>query len=116
MGLRTICRPAVSSARASVEHPKPGRNAGKADDTRRVPDVAGTTTLESGVKWLTACTPVSASYVGWIRGYAGPQFSEGASLDQHGPNQVEGVHATNVKSLRWLSPRGSAGRNEIKTV
>jgi hypothetical protein len=39
MGLRTICRPAVSSAPAS------GRNADKVGDTQRVPDVAGTTTL-----------------------------------------------------------------------
>lgn len=41
---------------------------------------------------------------------------EGVSLDQHGPKQVEGTHATNVKSLRWLSPCGSAGHNEIKIV
>jgi hypothetical protein len=39
MGLRTICRPAVSSAPAS------GRNADKVGDTQRVPDVAGTTTF-----------------------------------------------------------------------
>ena len=30
-------------------------------------------------------------------------------LDQHGPNQVEDAHTTHVKTLRWLSPRGSAG-------
>jgi hypothetical protein len=39
--------------------------------------------------------------------YADPQFSDGsARADQHEPNQVEGVHGTNVKSLRWVSPRG----------
>ena len=29
-----------------------------------------------------------------------PQFSDGASLDPHGPNQVEGAHAKNAKTLR----------------
>ncbi|KFZ19923.1 hypothetical protein V502_03426, partial [Pseudogymnoascus sp. VKM F-4520 (FW-2644)] len=48
--------------------------------------------------------------------YAAPQFSEGASLDQHGPNQVEDAQTRNVKTLRWLSPRGSAGHNEIKII
>lgn len=54
--------------------------------------------------------------IGRIRGYAAPQFSEGESLDQHGPNQVEDAHTTNVKNLRWLSPHGNTGHNDIKII
>ena len=36
------------------------------------------------------------------------------SLDQQGPNPSGGARAIDVKSLQWLSPRGSAEHNEIK--
>jgi hypothetical protein len=53
------------------------------------------------------------SYIRWMRRYAAPQFSEGARVSSAGRTKWR-MRTTNVKTLRWLSPRVIAGHNEIK--